>query len=723
MTRFTFSIFTILVLFPALTVCQSRLTYISAKYSPEQIDSLRQVINQKRDPNLTVSAYASLIYVYKRTNPLLAVALGEEALEYAKQRVWKSGVADILTELGKAFDGNHESAKAIQAFEKALAIRRQLQDASSQGIILDFIGQSYFDAGNYPSALRYYLKSLDIFKSVNDIERISIVQNDLGIVNTYIGNYEVALTYYFSSLKLKEGRAPTSSISNTLANIGDVYNNLQNYSTAEKYFSRALANANNTQSKMVLQTKMAGVIAELNRVSEAKTYIYQALSGLLLTGNNTLIAFAYMTLGKVFLKAAQQDSAFATFEKALHLYKTYGGRNGVVEATNQLAYILILNEKHPQAIDMLLAVLPLADSLQIKDKLRETNEYLSLAYEKKGSFEMALFFRKRSNELKDSINSGQKNAIISAAQLQYETEHKNKEIELLTKENEYTRQLRNFWLIIASLFVGVALLVYARYYQKKRTYEVLEQKNEEIRIKNEILQKTTSELGELVATKDKFFSIIAHDLKNPFNTILLISSVFNDDTEQYSEEDFRIMGKNLHKTASNAYKLLENLLEWSRMQIGKVEFNPSGFSVSDVVKVLVESLEATARTKNITIDYDDETEHFLFADKNMIELILRNLITNAIKFSFPDSRIGILIEKETNQYHIHIKDCGVGISADNQRRLFHIDGNISSRGTADESGTGLGLILCKEMAEKHRGSISVTSEKNKGSIFTLTIPQ
>ncbi|MBI2417931.1 MAG: tetratricopeptide repeat-containing sensor histidine kinase [Ignavibacteriales bacterium] len=723
MIRIKFVIFTILALFPALVKSQSRLTYISAKYSSEQIDSLRQVISQKQDPDRTAAAYSALIYAYKKINPVLATAVGQEALQFAKEKAGSRGVAEVLTELGKVYDSNHESDKALYAFENALTIYNKLQDLSGQGIILDFIGQSYFDAGNYPSALKYFLKSLEVFKNVNDPERISIVQNDLGIVNTFIGNYEVALTYYFSALKLKEGRAPNSSLSNTLANIGDVYNNLQNYSTAEKYFSRALTKANNPQSKMVLQTKMAGVIAELNRVSEAKTYINQALSGFLQLGNNSLIAFAYMNLGKVFLKAAQPDSAYITFEKALHLYQTYGGRNGVVEATNQLGYILILKGKHPQAIDMLLAVLPLADSLHIKDKLRETNEYLSLAYEKKGAFETALYFRKRSNELKDSINSGQKTAIISAAQLQYETENKNKEIELLTKENEYARQLRNFWIIIALLFVGVALLVYARYYQKKRTYQVLEQKNEEIRVKNEILQKTTSELGELVATKDKFFSIIAHDLKNPFNTILLISSVFNDDTEQYSEEDFRKMGKNLHKTAFNAYKLLENLLEWSRMQIGKVEFKPSGFSVSDVVKVLVESLEATARTKNITIDYNSETEHFMFADKNMIELILRNLITNAIKFSFPNGKIGILIEKESYQYNIHVKDSGVGISADNQLRLFHIDGNVSSRGTADESGTGLGLILCKEMAEKHKGSISVASEKNKGSIFTLTIPQ
>lgn len=722
MKMICFLLLTIVVLYCPHVVAQYKLTYTAVSYTPAQIDSLEHSLNHSKDGRQKVSTYAALIYAYRKITPLKALSLGEEALHFARQKGDREGLADVLTELGKAYDHSGSSEKALACFDEALLLRVEMRDVCSEGILLNYIGQSYFDAGNYPVALKYYLKSLDVFKSIDDFERISIVENDIGIVNNFIGNYEVALTYYFSALRIKEGRAPKLSLANTLANIGDVYTNLKNYATAEVYFKRSLRNAPADRATLLILNKLAQAISEMGRIDEAKAILREAQQKIGPNESKVIRSFTFMNFGKVFLRAEQLDSAYDMFAKALAVYKTYEAKNGRIEASNLMAYIFIKQGKVAEAIALLTPLLPVADSLKIKDKLRETNEYLSLAYEKTGDFNRALFFRKQANALKDSIDNGQKTAIIMAAQLQYETEQKNKEIALLTRENEFTRQIKNFWLIISVLFVGITLLVYARFLLKKKNLQMLEQKNQEIKAKNELLEKTTRQLEESVATKDKFFSIISHDLKNPFNTILLISSMLEDTGEHLTEEEVQKAGKDLHKTAANAYRLLENLLEWSRIQRQAVAFSPSHFIVAELVSSVVDTLEETARAKNISLVHHVEIQDAVYADKNMVELILRNLLTNAIKFSFPGSTVEVLGKTEEKQFILSVKDTGVGISESVLQKLFRIDANVSSRGTAQEPGTGLGLILCKEMAEMHKGTITVHSEPEKGSTFILSLP-
>lgn len=237
------------------------------------------------------------------------------------------------------------------------------------------------------------------------------------------------------------------------------------------------------------------------------------------------------------------------------------------------------------------------------------------------------------------------------------------------------------------------------------------------------LQELTGKLRELNATKDKFFSIIAHDLKNPFNSILGFSDLLIKNVSKYTYDEIeRFMGI-IHSTSQNAYNLLENLLNWSRSQTGTIEFCPHLYEITDIILANVEFVENLALKKNISINFSPEEKFLVEIDKNMMDTVFRNLLTNAIKFSYPGGKIDIEANELKNHYEISITDYGIGIDSENLEKLFRIDNKYSSFGTSQEKGSGLGLIICKEFVERNNGKISVKSEFQKGSVFAVMLPK
>lgn len=248
-------------------------------------------------------------------------------------------------------------------------------------------------------------------------------------------------------------------------------------------------------------------------------------------------------------------------------------------------------------------------------------------------------------------------------------------------------------------------------------YDITERRQAE-----EELKESEARLRELNATKDKFFSIIAHDLKSPFNSIIGFSNLL---TRQIQEKDYKGIGKYatiIQNSSQNAMNLLLNLLEWSRSQVGKMEFYPQHLEMVSLIDDAIRLLEDSAAQKLITIGTELPPVLCVYADKAMIAAILRNLISNAIKFTCEGGEVVISAKQKTDELLITVSDNGVGMSRDAIEKLFRIDQNHTTLGTSKEKGTGLGLILCKEFIEKHGGKIWVDSEVGKGSRFYFTIP-
>ncbi len=242
-------------------------------------------------------------------------------------------------------------------------------------------------------------------------------------------------------------------------------------------------------------------------------------------------------------------------------------------------------------------------------------------------------------------------------------------------------------------------------------YDISAIKNNEIKLK------------ELNDTKDKFFSIIAHDLKSPFNTIMGFSSLL---AEQVKEKDYlgiEEFAGYIVDSSQRAMDLLMNLLEWSRSQTGKMQFKPQPVDVVDLIDESTELLNDTANQKSILLSKEVPLNMVVIADRDMLSTILRNLISNALKFTHPGGKIVISAEEKPIEWLVSVRDNGVGIKPKNIEKLFRIDQNTSTFGTQNESGTGLGLILCKDFVEKHGGKIWVESKEGKGCNFSFTIPK
>lgn len=246
--------------------------------------------------------------------------------------------------------------------------------------------------------------------------------------------------------------------------------------------------------------------------------------------------------------------------------------------------------------------------------------------------------------------------------------------------------------------------------------------------KAQYLQKEAlKELKKSNETKDKFFSIIAHDLKSPFNAMLGFSNILNDNFDDYDKKEHREFFGIIHKSLNNMYRLLDNLLLWSRSQLGKFDFNPEKINLYLLTNESNELLNQLAENKSIQIINQIPKNIYVDADKDMLSTIIRNLLSNAIKFTPKEGEITItatlsITKKNKSFTTISIKDCGVGIDKKIQSKLFDISENTSTKGTEDETGTGLGLILCKEFVEKHSGEIWIESEVGKGTVINFTIP-
>ncbi len=241
------------------------------------------------------------------------------------------------------------------------------------------------------------------------------------------------------------------------------------------------------------------------------------------------------------------------------------------------------------------------------------------------------------------------------------------------------------------------------------------QSDEMIKLKNELLLVLNAE-------KDKFFSIIAHDLRNPFNAIIGFSSLLTEKIQEKDYEGIEEFAEIIQDSSERAMALLMNLLEWSRSQTGRIIFKPELFDIQDSISEATELLKASAKQKSIAITSKISCNITATADKAMLSTIFRNLVSNAIKYTYPGGEIVIAAELELDRLKFSISDNGVGIKKDLLEKLFRIDENHSTTGTEDEKGTGLGLILCKEFVEKHGGKIWVESEVGEGSMFCFTIP-
>jgi signal transduction histidine kinase len=579
--------------------------------------------------------------------------------------------------------------------EKALALAEKLKWHSGIALACKSLGVNYAVKAIYPKALEYFTKSLSIYTELGDKKNIAGLSNSLGLFYVEQKKADEALKYFNKAISLNKELQNKSGLASNYLNLGLLYSYKKDFAKSFAYYSKALKINEELKDKkgiFLMLTNIATDKQEMQEYCDALEYGFKALKISTEINNPYYLGLANTGIGEIYLSIATDST------NGLHSCSYYA---------NDKSENLLHARKY------LSTAIPLFTEVADYYSLSTTSLSLSHVYEKFKDYKNALFYYKKYSENIDSVFSRDNSVKIANIEKKREVELRDKQlvIKTLAIEKKNTEILLEV-LFFSVIIIIISLLSYFLF--KKQKYQ--KAINKELDLKNE-------ELIKLNATKDKFFSIIAHDLKSPFLGLLGLSQMMATDDGTFTKTELLGLAKNMHKSTSNLYKLLENLLEWSQMQGGLLGYVPKEIDLSFLVLQNIEAIYQRAIQKGITLINEVNADQKVFADEEMINTVIRNLVSNAVKFTSKGGKIIIAAKPiENNILEISVSDTGVGMDENAINLLFKIEEKVGTRGTEGESSTGLGLLLCKDFVEKNGGKIWVESKIGIGSDFRFTLP-
>jgi len=640
-----------------------------------------------------------------------------DSLEQALVKTYDdSSKAAILVQL--AIETNiFDREKSIVYYTEALQFEK---DKHNRAIILDKIGLFNWQLGNYSSSINYLNKSLLLFVELKDSIWLGRVNNNLGAVNWGLGNTIEALEYYQIGLEIRKAIKDMKGVSNILNNIGLIYQDWGLYDEALKWHNEALSIATDIEELAAIAYSYSNVGKCYENQKEFDTALkfYQLGFKTILKEeeSNRSIPFFLTPIGSVYSKMGELDSAVSFHQKSLTYAKRTNNKNRIAIAEYYLGKTYFELNKVNIASKYIHSSYKHSMENNYYELIKDNQFVLSEIEEKKGNTSKAFKYFKSASAMKDSTFNKEKIEKFTKLQVEYHLEKKSRENAILRKDNEIHQltiekqnDLRDILLIS-----GVIILTFLILITKSR----ISFKNISVKLK-----KSEKKLLESNANKDKFFSIISHDLKSPFNGILGATEMLSSEYDELTSEEAKEMIQIVRESSTKAYELLEGLLEWARTQTDRMEYEFKNIDIYKISTKTTELLKTHAHNKNISFESEIKRNKLVFADEKATETVLRNLITNAIKFTQPDGVIKIEAEDREDEVAICVSDNGIGMSEADKNKLFKIEVHHTTVGTNNEVGTGVGLILCKELVEKQGGKIWVESELEKGSKFIFTLPR
>lgn len=620
--------------------------------------------------------------------------------------------------------GNYEDAlKLLDNSEKYT-----LGKAGSKDYLmsLNSRGRVYRALGKYDSARLTYARLIDIALKDKEDESLAKAYNNLGNIDQLTGNIEGALSYYVKSLKIKEKLGNERGIALAHHNIGSIKANMKLYPDAIENFRKSQKLALKIEYPKLIrlcELKIGSGFHEMNQIDSALYYHLNSLRMAEESKDKNGVALCYLNLGEDYVKLKDFGKGLKYFSDALLIARE---TKNVSYQSGALTYIattyLQLKDINSDKSSSSLESLELTDNtiktylLEAKKIADDTGNFenkeacllgLNHLYLKNKDYKSNVEVLSEHLALKDSLFSKERTTAIADWETKYETAEKEKEITKLEAGKEKSAARIRFWSIVSILLfliIGIGSYLFIQL-QKVRRKLVLQ----------------NDQLTELNQTKDRFFGIIAHDIRSP---IIALESVDEQMDYFLKKEDtvkLTALGGLVGKTARHLNSLLDNLLNWALIQTNSIPYHPEKINVLQAWNEIAELMQANVQLKNISFVTNIPSDLEVYADVSSFSTILRNLISNAIKFSNRNSEISILALKNNGNVHVEIQDQGVGMSVEKVSKLFSLE-KKSQQGTAGERGTGLGLILCKDLVELNKGTIYVKSKEGEGSTFSFAIP-
>lgn len=599
-----------------------------------------------------------------------------QSVEYAERAVyladslglneWK---ADALTQSGIAWKNWGDQLKSISRLEEAIALFRQLGLENKHYRATKELGETYRATRSYALSMARLKEALRYFINHPDSIMLARLHNRLAATS-----FEILFTHP-AYLQMDTSKyQDKAAFGRALAKSPEVNIHFQH---TIKHLDSSNAIAEDLGLKDILFSNMnieAGILNLARDPVSALAMYDEMIDAMLSSGVDGDLALAYINKARVLgsYRMNRPEKAIALCLKALEMAK----------AQEINVYIFLAYE------------------------VLHDNYYAIRDYQK--AYECLIAIR----EIFEQFNYEKMQVLIETQTLEYKISQR--ELELQSRRVQIRLMVAS--IIVIVLLFSVFLFILAGKNRKQRS--LLTQLNQQ----NQIITGQNQELSLTNSEKDKLFSIIAHDLKGPFQSILGFTELFRDEGVRMEPEEIRKISGLLHYSASRTAQLLDDLLNWARLQQGRIAFSPEPMLVGQMLDFIGELMQEKAQQKNIQIVSKLPENLSLKADKEMLKTILRNLLSNALKFSHPGGKVVISAMSENGYVKVSVSDSGIGVPADKIENLFSIGNEHIMPGTANEKGTGLGLVLCREFVEKHGGRIWVNSVEGKGSTFTFTIP-
>ena len=657
--------------------------HFSVAGSPET-DSLeiKLVLSENKEKPIILNKLADL---YLKENPAIALQKAQLAWTLARKESLPKQEAKALLNLGRSEARlNNDSEAALNYCFEALTLFTSMQLHQEMINTLFWIGQIYYGSGDFQQAIEHLMEASHEATKIKDIRWLARISQELGVALSAVGLHDEAMSVLKNSLKYFRQLNNIRQIAETLDRLAQVY-------LAQEDFYHAYLNQN-----------------EALRIRKT-------------LDSRDDIAASFYGLGHIYFKQSKLDSAYFYYRQTLNIVVKSDNHLLLARTLNGLGAIFLNYGEYERALNYLKEA-ELVAQIAGAVPMKRTFEMIFECYFSLRDYKNALIYKELFADINDFIFKENSQKTIGP-QARYAIDEKERDLEILKKDIdnqnlafEKQKDFKNF-LVILSLLLGIIIVMYIIILRNKM------QHNHQLQEINQKVVEQNGQLKELNATKDRFFSIIGHDLRSPLNSLSSFSDLLINHTNTLKPEEIKMVASNLSKSVKNLNNLLENLLMWSRSQSAGITIKKENVPIIKIVEENFLLFETIAANKKIKLSNQLPVDLYGYCDFNTTNTIMRNLLANALKFTGESGEVKVTGSSKNNYIEISVVDSGTGMDSETIANLFKIDKKQSAPGTANEKGTGLGLFLCKDFAEKNGGELTVSSELGKGSCFTFTLPQ
>jgi signal transduction histidine kinase/uncharacterized protein HemY len=651
------------------------------------VDSLRNIVETSTDSEALVKAYSKLCWIQRSLDPEQAIIYGNKALQLVKKYP------------------NLDSYKPR---------------------ILNYLGVVNRNKGDYNYAMNYYLEALDCATKQADNIQIAYSNNNLGGVFTLKGDYLSAITYLKKALDYFSKENDLTGMSYVCVNLGNLYRHMGEYSDALDYFDQALdykKAVNDTIGLAISMNLKAIVLYKMERFSDAKE-IYQKLQVIYIHNRDQKgLGFIKYYLGLIAMEDNNMSLAIKYFNKAESINHSIVNIKGVADdqISKALAYAKIGDFK--SALMWIEKGSKIANEIGDLETLRDAYKNYSEIYYLHKEYKKAYDFQVKYQETFMKYNDQLTKEKIAALRVNNELDKKKAKTNNLESRNALLEENASLdmekiryqkyaliLLLVVIILIAIPFFIMVRKNNRKHDY-------------NEELQQKNMELVDANKTREKFLSIIGHDLKNPFNSVLGLASLLVEEWDVLPDSEKKAIIYEIHNSGNSIYELMDNLLLWAKNQSKAIQLHPERFDINEYVIEVYEIFRSQANFKEIKIELNIGSQNNVYADPNMISTVIRNLLSNALKFTRRNGLIKIDVKNNNSEIEFAISDNGKGIPPEDLKRIIDEQDAYSTKGTVNETGTGLGLLVVQDFVKKNNGLFWVESLVNHGSTFRFTLPK